>query len=148
MVGDTMATKFKDFQLNSGNYNRMNEVEGASAFVLGVRNILLSKPGNFPLTPSLGMDIEQYLFEIADDITLNSIKTELTNQISKYISNATNVNVQVQLVHDDENINESSSIFRYILGISVSALVDGQATKTNFLLYKDHDLLNVYNETY
>lgn len=141
-----MATIFKDFQLNYGKYNRMNEVEGSSAFVLAVRNILLSKPGNFPLTPSLGMDIEQYLFEIADEYTLSSIKTELLNQISKYISNASSVRVEVELINDELNID--GSMFRNILGISVSALVDGAATTTNFLLYKDHDLLNVYNETY
>lgn len=147
MVGDKMAVTIKDFTLNQGNYNKMEELSEANSFVLAVRNILLSKPGNFPLTPSLGMDIEQYLFEIADEYTLNSIKTELNNQINKYISNATNVNVVVELVEDWDQTTGKDNV-RYILGISVSANVKGEAVSTNFLLYKDHNLLNIYNETY
>ena len=145
MVGDKMALTVKDFTLNHGPYNKMEELSEANAFVLAVRNILLSKPGNFPLTPSLGMDIEQYLFEIADNYTLNSIKTELNNQISKYISNASNVVVNVELLED---ITNEKDFIRYVLGISVSANVNGESVSTNFLLYKDHNLLNIYNETY
>ena len=68
-----MARTIKDFTLNLGKYNKLEEVDEKNAFVLAVRNILLSKPGNFPLTPNLGMDIEQYLFEPADEYTLNKI---------------------------------------------------------------------------
>ena len=52
-----MARTIKDFTLNLGKYNKLEEVDEKNAFVLAVRNILLSKPGNFPLTPNLGMDI-------------------------------------------------------------------------------------------
>ena len=54
--------KFIDFQLEQGDYTKAKEYEGVNATILAIRNILLSKPGNFPFNPSIGMDIRQYQF--------------------------------------------------------------------------------------
>jgi len=143
-----MATKFKDFTFNLGKYNKMEEYTDAPVFVLAVRNILLSKPGNYPLTPSLGMDIEQYMFELADEETASRIKSELDKQISMYIDEAENVNVNVEVLEDENIDTHGQTNLRYILGISVSASVNGDNISTNFLLYQDSNVLNVYNETY
>lgn len=141
-----MARTIKDFTLNLGKYNKLEEVDEKNAFVLAVRNILLSKPGNFPLTPNLGMDIEQYLFEPADEYTLNKIKTVLNRQISDYVDNASNVTVDAVLLEDTVPFEDGSSPMRYILGISVAATVDNDRISTNFLIYRDNNLLNIYNE--
>lgn len=126
----------------------MEEYTDAPVFVLAVRNILLSKPGNFPLTPSLGMDIEQYMFDIADEDTRSQIKSELNRQISKYIDGASDVMTNVELLEDEATDSNGNPFMRYILGISVSAAVNGDDITTNFLLYMDKNVLSVYNETY
>lgn len=137
----------RDFSLNMGPHNKMTEYTNTNSFVMAVRNILLSRPGNFPYSPSLGMDIEQYMFELADDQTLSNIKAELNRQISKYVDNISGVNIIVELL-EDENEDSRGPLRRHILGISVSANVNGEPVTTNFLMYQDHDILNIYNETY
>lgn len=141
-----MSRNIIDFTLNPGLHHTLEQVDEKNAFVLAVRNILLSKPGNFPLTPDLGMDIEQYLFDIADDYTLNNIETELNRQISKFIDNASNVTVTTALLDDEVVLDDGSSPRRKILGISVAATVDNDRIETSFLMYQDGKLLNIYNE--
>jgi len=143
-----MSVKYKDFSFNLGNYNKMEEYTDAPVFVLAVRNILLSKPGNYPFTPGLGMDIEQYMFDLADENTKSRIESNLNKQINEYIDNAQNVNVQVEILEDPTTDSEGKPLIRYILGISVFASVNGENITTNFLLYRDKNILNVYNETY
>jgi len=143
-----MSVKYKDFSFNLGNYNKMEEYTDAPVFVLAVRNILLSKPGNYPFTPGLGMDIEQYMFDLADENTKSRIESNLNKQINEYIDNAQNVNVQVEILEDPTTDSEGKPLIRYILGISVFASVNGENINTNFLLYRDKNILNVYNETY
>ena len=143
-----MSVKYKDFSFNLGNYNKMEEYTDAPVFVLAVRNILLSKPGNYPFTPGLGIDIEQYMFDLADENTKSRIESNLNKQINEYIDNAQNVNVQVEILEDPTTDSEGNPLIRNILGISVFASVDGENITTNFLLYRDKNILNVYNETY
>ena len=56
-----MAAVFKDVSLDLGKYKNMREYTETNAFVLAVRNLLFTRPGNFPLTPSKGIDVERYL---------------------------------------------------------------------------------------
>ena len=86
------------------------------------------------------------MFEPADEYTLNKIKTVLNRQISDYVDNASNVTVDVVLLEDTVPFEDGSSPMRYILGISVSATVDNDRISTNFLMYRDNNLLNIYNE--
>ena len=65
-----MAVVFKDVSLDLGKYKNMKEYTEGNAFVLAVRNLLFTRPGNFPLTPSKGIDVERYLFELADKYRL------------------------------------------------------------------------------
>lgn len=137
---------FTDVTLNLGKYRKMEEYVETNAFILAIRNILFTRPGNYPLTPSLGMDIEKHLFDIGNEDTANKIRIELRDQIGKYISNASNVNVDVQII-EDTNLNERGEPYlRNILGISVSALFNGESVSTNFLMYMENSILNVYNE--
>ena len=59
--------KYYDAVFEVNDNNKLLEYYDASALVVAIKNILLSRPGNFPLTPSLGMDISKYQFEALDD---------------------------------------------------------------------------------
>ena len=71
---------------------------------------------------------------------------ELQDQINKYISQASNVIVDVQILEDTNPDENGELSLRNILGISVSATFNGEPVKTSFLMYEDHSVLNVYNE--
>ena len=85
--------EFLDFQFKESEFGLGKEYKDEDAIVLAIRNILLSRPGNFPFNPSIGMNIKKYQFDFIDDETLEEIKGELSRQISRYIPSLANVNI-------------------------------------------------------
>lgn len=88
-------------------YNRQMMLEDMEAMGQTIQNLIIVKPGTYPNTPKLGVGIEDYLFDILDNITLNDISANINNQISKYIvSNSVNVEVKVnKLKNSNANLN-------------------------------------------
>ncbi len=134
--------EYIDFSFDIADDGACKSYTGNNAMILAIRNILLSRPGNFPMTPSLGMDIAKYQFELFDDATLSSIKTELSRQIAKYVPTIDNVDISVSKIEQDINGKPMTA-----LGISVAALADGVNTTSNFLVLKDKTEVRIYNET-
>ena len=124
---------YADIMFVVGENNRAEVYYDASAVVLAIKNILLSRPGNFPETPSLGMHIQKYQFETLDDETLTDIETELSMQINKYVQSANNVSVNiVKIIKDEDNPYNG-------IGISVSTIINGSDAVCNFMVLQDHE---------
>ena len=134
--------EYKDFEFEMDEYGKTKEYSGTNAIILAIKNILLSRPGNFPFTPDLGADIGQYQFELLDDYTLSDIKNNILNQINKFIPAIDNVSVSVDKVESEVQGEPANAI-----GISVSALENGESITTNFLIVKNKEILEVYDET-
>lgn len=132
-----------DFRLNE--YGGMQTYTGKNAIVMAIRNILLTKPGNFPMTPGMGLDISKYMQEPADDITLSRIKSELSSQIAKYVPSVDSVTVSVTLVDKEFTDSNGDSETEPVIGISVSALGD-EAVNANFLVLHDGEDVNVFTD--
>lgn len=138
-----MAKTVKDCTLNLGIHNKAEEVTDAKAVVLAIRNIILSRPGNYPQLPSLGLDIERYLGEFADSKTANDIKSNLDSQIATYMDGASIITTV--------EFKEADIIDRglmQVLVINVNATAGDETVDTTFLIFKDGQELCVYNETF
>lgn len=128
-----------DFQFESDVYGKAKEYDGDNAIILAIRNILLSRPGNFPFNPDIGMDIQKYQFDMLDEETLDSIKKELRKQIALYIPDIGNVDVNVVKVEDNDGLP--------YLGISIGTNLSGENLTSNFILGQNEGNLRVFNET-
>ena len=124
---------------NSGNYGIMETYSGANAKVLAIKNLILARPGNYPETPSLGINIEKYQFDLLDDQTITDIKNDMGHQIIKYIPDLDNVNIVVDKITEDNDT---------YLGISVSANTDGDNLVANFLVIREEETVKIYNEIF
>ena len=133
--------EYKDFTFEMSDYNRANEVYDSNAVLNAIKIIILSKPGNFPLTPKCGVDISKYQFDLLDDTTIEEIKRDITNQVSEYIPSIDNFTLSISKVNSDENPNITA------LGISLSATSNGETTDGGFLLVKDKEVLTVHDIT-
>lgn len=133
-----MPYKDIDFVLNE--YGSLKEYTGANAVVLAIRNIILTKKGNFPLSPSLGLDVENYQFEFLDKTTINQLRAELLTQINTYIPSIENVTVDVEIIEGNENYPDNA------IGIMVSALNDSEKITASFLVTHDKEAVNVFSE--
>lgn len=129
---------YRDYELSINEFNKNIEHTDASAIVLAIRTLLLSKPGNFPFNPSMGINIKKYQFDLLDETTIADIKGELNDQISKYIPGIDGVNVHV-LTKEESN--------RTYLCIAISVDYQGELIETNYLLSKENEIVSIYNET-
>ena len=120
-----------DFTFEKGNLNTTEKISGNKAILNAIKNIILSRPGNFPYTPELGIDLDQYQFEIADNVLINKVKGEIESQISRYIPEINSFSVNVSIIdYDIQGL-------RKVLCISVnSSYIDGEET-IDFLTYRD-----------
>ena len=130
--------EYTDFQLKKGEYVKASEYYDEDAIILAIRNILLSRPGNFPFNPSIGMNIKKYQFDLLDDQTVSDIQSELDRQIAKYIPSLGNVSVQVVKVEDDNGLP--------YLGIAIAANMNGEKITSNFILGQEGQTVKVFNE--
>jgi phage baseplate assembly protein W len=137
--------QYRDFTFDQGIYGRAAEYTDTSAFILAIRNILLSRPGNYPFNPSFGMNIQKYQFDLLDDIQLNEIKSELNRQIARYLPSFQDVQVDVRKIDNVDGVDADN---REMIGISVISKVGAETLASSFLLYKRNGTLNIINETH
>ena len=50
-----------------------------------IQTLLLLKPGTYPDSPDMGIDIAQYMFDLMSERNMNIIKTNIEEQIEKYL---------------------------------------------------------------
>lgn len=135
--------EYRDFSFELDEYGKTKEYSGVNAIIMAIKNILLSRPGNFPFTPDLGLNIDKYQFELLDDYTLSDIKNGILYQINKFVPAIDGVAVSVDKVE-----SEIRGEFVTGIGISVSAVYNGENVTANFLVLKDKEIVHVYNETF
>ena len=131
---------YTDFALSFGPYGKATEYTDENAIILAIRNILLSRPGNFPFNPSIGMNIKKYQFDILDSQTISDIQSELNREIAQYIPNLGSVEVYVNKIESSDGIG--------YLGISVGANLNGEKITSNFIMGQDPKTneVKVFNE--
>lgn len=67
--------------------------------------LLLMKPGQYPSIPDLGIDIESYLFEYADDEFIPAnIKAKLNEQCNRLQVSGVDINIHMDTLPDGTNV--------------------------------------------
>lgn len=139
-----MAT-YRDFMLQQSDFTKALEYTDTSAIILGIRNILLSRKGNYPFTPSFGMNIEKYQFDLLDDIQVQKIKSELSKQVSQYIPDISGVIITVEIVQDEAGVVGDGG---NMLGITIVSKLNAEDISSSFLLYEKSGELVIHDETH
>lgn len=127
---------YKDFTFDIDSDGKCTEITGTNAIIAAVTNIILAKPGNFPLTPGLGLDVGKYMFEPFDDYVLSKIKTDIMRQVSAYVPDSDLVSVDVSKVTGSDGKDS--------LGITVSATKAGVSAGKAFLITKEDRTITVW----
>ena len=132
---------YKDFTFTLSEYNTTVELTGVNAIMNAIKSLILGRNGNFPLTPSACINIQKYQFEILDDVLLRQIKSELSQQISRFVPTIDNISISVDKVEDTINGKPVTA-----LGIKVSVIDGDNVADGYFLVTKDHEDINIYDE--
>ena len=106
----------KEVILSKGSFGKAKELSGKLAIIKQILNLILMQKNTHPSDKDMGVDIESYLHEFADQNVLSSIKQEISSQILQYtniqlldveptfvaVSNFTYLIIQVKFKYDNE----------------------------------------------
>lgn len=67
------------------NFNQTKVLSESETLINNILMILFGKPGFYPSIPSLGMDIEGYLYMFEDEIDVSKIKAKLASQCREFL---------------------------------------------------------------
>ena len=98
-IQNTGILKYKfenELTLNRSEFNTLDQRTDKFALAQTIQNILLFHKGNFPNQPQLGVGIEDYLFELANQDTIREIEDNINNQIKTFIPTDYNINFETQ----------------------------------------------------
>lgn len=131
----------KDLTFNVSEYGVAEKTDGKYSVLEAVKNIILSRPGNFPMHPDIGVDLAKYEFEFLDDNTLSQIKTDIIRQVTENTTDVDDINIEVSKL--EENINGQTV---YGVGVAVSIIESGNEINRAFIILKDREVLSIYDE--
>lgn len=101
---ESFQTLGYDVLMDVDAYNKPKVISTFEMCVNTILTLLKMKPGQYPSIPELGIDIEKYLHEYADDPDIpNEIKTKLLDQCNRLQSVDIELNVFVELSPDGNN---------------------------------------------
>ena len=93
-----------DVLMESDAYNKPKVISTFEMCVNVILTLLKMKPGQYPSIPELGIDIEKYLHEYADDPDIpNEIKTKLYDQCNRL--QAVDITIDVYVEHTNDGSN-------------------------------------------
>ena len=80
-----MESTVQDPTFGVNNFERPKVLSVTQTYANNLLTILLGKPGFYPSQPTLGMDINQYLYKYIDEINLSEIKSKLIDQCTEFM---------------------------------------------------------------
>ena len=111
---------FKDisasFQINPLN-DDLIALKNENAIARALKNLVLTVPGEKPFQPDVGSNVSALLFENFDNLTAQSIQSEIENTINNFEPRVRLNKVTVEADHDSHEFHVS--VQYYIVGIDV-----------------------------
>jgi hypothetical protein len=74
-----------DPQFGANVYNRAKVLSESQTIVNNILTLLFGKPGFYPSIPTLGMNIQQYLYSFEDDFDTDFLKSQLAIQCKDFV---------------------------------------------------------------
>lgn len=101
---DIIQEEYKsNLKFNFNTFNKPTELKNLDGILSQIIDIIFTVPYTHPDNPYYGVGIEKYLFEYASDDVLAIIKTNIQNQITRYISADLLLDTVVEFVEDDDD---------------------------------------------
>lgn len=76
-------------------YNQPKMLSNKETYVNNIMMLLFGKPGFYPSIPSIGMDIQQYLYKFEDEVNTEEIKNKLSLQCKDFLPEIRNGDLDV-----------------------------------------------------
>ena len=131
----------KDITLNINNFKKLSYLYDREALARMIQNIIVTKKGTYPNNPDFGVGIENYMFELADGKTLSELTSNINEQLSKWVRNDYNIQVDGQYVNSNNNQYKNLVLY-FSISTEDNSNVFGEDNTELFALFLTNDLKN------
>ena len=90
-------------------------------------NLLLTSPGEWPMSPEMGVGLKHYIFEFENTEKINSLQPAIQNQITKFLPQIRLFNVEIIRNDIERDKNKAKLIIQY-------SILDSVGFSTEFIL--------------
>ena len=105
----------------SGEFTRINDLE---AILNSWNNILLTPKGSYDHDPAYGSNLYKFVFEPADDQTIEEIKDEIETVLEIYDNRATPSNITINFLKENKGFSVDISVEYDHQEGQLSAIID------------------------
>lgn len=116
----------REFFLTYDNYKNCKSVSELKGVAQLINTLLLLKPGTYPNSPEMGINIKKYQFELIDEQRKDEIRDEIIDQIRKYIMSSAIVQLSLNVFEHEGNM---------IMGLAFSISSIEANMVENFLIF-------------
>lgn len=109
--------------LEKSSFNKLDMFKDKVALAQVIQNILFIEPGTYPNVPTLGVGIENYIFEKFTEKLKSELENNITQQIMKYIPNRYDISVDV------EHRNSTNGLKVLFIKFKISSLTENTITE-------------------
>lgn len=131
----------KDITLNINNFKKLSYLYDREALARMIQNIIVTKKGTYPNNPDFGVGIENYMFELADGKTLSELTSNINEQLSKWVRNDYNIQVDGQYINSNNNQYKNLVLY-FSISTEDNSNVFGEDNTELFALFLTNDLKN------
>lgn len=118
----------KDVGYGLDDFQRMKVYSESESIARYILTILLTRPGNYPGLPHIGLNVKQLLYDDLNEFNATSLKEQIYNQCSALLPHIVGDDVYAGL------IEYNGTTF---LLIRVSVEVNSKMQKINYAFYQD-----------
>ena len=121
-----------EFTLDSDDYEGILAESGVLAYARLLVNLLFLKPGTYPNSPDMGVNINKYSFELMDDELTSQLEDDIRNQINTYLPNNLSYSIKTEMIQPIDSVKK-------ILGIGFAVNEADGTSKEFFLFMKEEN---------
>jgi len=98
-------TKVSDYQCSLTASGEFKRISGLEVILNSWNNILLTPRGSYDHDPEYGSDLYKYIFEPADEETMEGITNEIKTVLETYDSRAKPTTINIQFLKDKKGFS-------------------------------------------
>jgi len=127
IISDILESEKKEYLLEFDSFKQNKYVEGLYTTATMIQTLLLTEPGTYPTNSELGVGIESYEMEFADEKTIMELTSKINYQIKKFITDVNIIDIVVEKLPNQLGVQN-------ILGVMVKLYDSNFETKNIILL--------------
>ena len=132
----------KEFTFKKSDYKDLEVEEGILAYARILITLLFLKPGTYPNSPYMGIDIREYQFELMDNDSITAIEQQISEQLKQYIPQERNCSITLELLDVP-----TGDVIKKVLALKFF-ITDIDYSQNDFIIFIDGDDKNNVSITF